>query len=201
MSHLPGCEPSAPRPGPEHPLLAPERLADVVRRSSDFIAICRESNVSSLRRRHGEAFLLHNGPLGVLRKPSASQTTKTFGAVSGDQPFRPEREFLVFPVRKNRKTFSGFISLGRDSSNDVVIPDVSLTAYHAFFKPEEGGRFFLLDAASKNGTFVDEEPVPQWGAGDPVEVTSGTSIRFGSIKLVFLGVAEFHKLALGLDSG
>jgi hypothetical protein len=92
---------------------------------------------------------------------------------------------LVYPLGLVRGS-QLIISVGRLQSNDVQLPDGSISAFHAVFKInlQEGLR--LQDMHSTNGTWIDGVAVPPEGVGPPVVVHSGNSIRFGAVGCVFL---------------
>ena len=98
----------------------------------------------------------------------------------------------MFEVKQGENAkFPNFISVGRTSNNDVVVPDASLSKFHAFFK-EAGADIVVQDSGSKNGTFVNDNPVPAKDAGDGLVVASGDSVRFGTVRLSFLTGAQFY---------
>jgi FHA domain-containing protein len=165
------------------------------RRLDFFIQDCETLDIDAFCHRHARAFLLHNGPLDQKTSEKLIRKTLTMGAVSGGKTFQPQKDFLVWPIKHSRKRTDAHVySVGREETNDVVIQDESLTLYHAFFKYRGDNGFTILDAASKNGTFLDDRQVPAWGQGEPLFVDSGARIRFGSIEFTFLLAAEFIKL-------
>ena len=141
-----------------------------------------------------------DGITEALDSSEEIKKTRTGGELRKGRPvFQPQLDCSVFPVRTGAgKKPSHIISIGRDVSNDLVIPNDLVTKYHAFFRKREDGRFLLLDGASKNGTFLNDEPVPKWGKGLPVEVESGALIRLGSMEFIFLMADEFRKLVARL---
>jgi len=58
------------------------------------------------------------------------------------------------PLNGLRWTIEGVLTIGREDSCDVVIPDRQVSRYHARLYPQEGG-IYLEDLASKNGTFIN----------------------------------------------
>jgi hypothetical protein len=175
----------------------------VVTRIVDFASDCATLDLASFVHRHGKAFLLHWGELGDGRKPTTdlSRTTNLIEPpkeVTGRRPARPQMDFVVIPVRwTGRSPYSHFIAVGRTANNDVVLPDDSISKFHAFFKQDEE-RFILQDAGSKNGTFVDDELVLAAQVGRPTELASGARVRFGTVELTFLPAAEFCKFVRGV---
>jgi pSer/pThr/pTyr-binding forkhead associated (FHA) protein/NADPH-dependent 2,4-dienoyl-CoA reductase/sulfur reductase-like enzyme len=78
----------------------------------------------------------------------------------------------------------GVTSLGASADNDVTLtgPGVSLfhCQVHRRASPGAPADYFLVDAGSQNGTFVNEQPV-----FSPVRLGAGDVVRIGSIPLVF----------------
>ena len=72
------------------------------------------------------------------------------------------------------------LSLGRGLEQDIAIPHKSLSRRHALVEPA-GGRYFIVDLGSKNGTFVN-------GAREQRrELRHGDTVTLGEIDLLFLG--------------
>lgn len=80
-------------------------------------------------------------------------------------PARPRREDATFiirapgepPLRVGRR---GCITLGRHSSNEVVLDDPSVSRFHArLVWPRGEETLFVEDLGSHNGTFVGDRPV------------------------------------------
>ncbi len=183
----------------------PTSTQSSARKLQDFVKDCLVLDAAAFRRRHGDAFLVHHGPIEVIR-PSPMGPTKTL-AIEGQRktkgPFIPKGDFWVLPVRRKGRelTLTGFIAVGRNEGNDVVIPDQSISLFHALFRKTHDDHMLLRDAGSTNGTFVNDKPVPVQLQGDPVPVDSGAQVRFGSLKFTFLRVTEFRKLVRDLSAG
>jgi len=162
----------------------------------------RRLGAEDFGRQHGDAFLVHHGPVGQFEPPGDLKSTmKVEAAVTGDTiPFNPRKDFAVFPVRHSVSGASDedLIWVGRSEENDVVIPDESVSAVHAFLRRSEDGGLRLQDMNSMNGTFVDNQAVPPQGMGEPVALESGARVRFGSVKLTFLKAPEFLNLVTQL---
>jgi uncharacterized protein len=67
---------------------------------------------------------------------------------------------------------------GRHPSCDEMIPHPTISREH-FFIEQAGGKFFLVDQGSGNGTFVNDERV-SW-----VELKDGDKIQAGPFTLIF----------------
>jgi hypothetical protein len=129
----------------------------------------------------------------VMQQPRAAMKTLTnippalrkLETLSPDTP-NPEPHhgimgFVVTPLRKRQPVFPEMITLGRTANNDVVIPDATISKFHAYFRANESGAWELVDAGSRNGTKVMGRPL---SAKVPVDVAVGARIRFGNIDLV-----------------
>jgi hypothetical protein len=183
----------------------PTSIQTSAKKLQDFIKDCLVLDVEAFNKRHGDAFLIHHGPIDVLQEGTAGPS-KTL-AVEGRQKkkglFLPKGDFWVIPVQRKGKesTLTGFISVGRNEGNDVMIPDQSISLFHALFRKTKDDRILLRDAGSTNGTFINDKKVPVQLQGDPVEVDSGAQVRFGSVKFTFLRIDEFRKLVRELSKG
>jgi hypothetical protein len=158
-----------------------------------------QRDLESFSKLHGRAFLLLRRATGPAPLRAPTRPTKTLvTSVDEDDDSRElsPAEYLVFPIRKTeRSIIARFYSVGQTRNNDIVIRDVTVSKFHAFFQDAEDGKGFVLqDARSTNGTFVNDERVPQQGAGDPVRVSTGDLIRFGGVELSFLNASELCSL-------
>ena len=79
------------------------------------------------------------------------------------------------------------ITVGRTQNNDVVLPDVSISRFHAWFRVDPAG-VELTDAGSRNGTFVGERELGK--NGPPVRLASGDEVRFGSKAFQFFSPGD-----------
>jgi len=73
------------------------------------------------------------------------------------------------------------MSIGRSSSNDLVLEDPGVSRSHARIARFPEG-FFLLDAGGKNGTFLNERRI-----ATPTLLRAGDIVRIGSSTLTFNG--------------
>ncbi len=150
------------------------------------------------RNQHGDVFLLHHGPIEQLKAPVDTQSTL---AVEGagtipERPFSPQADFLVFPINppSPEGAQSDVAWVGRSEFNEVIIPDATVSEVHAFIKRDEDGAFYIQDTGSRNGTWVNDEPVPAQGMGDAVLLQSGARVRLGTVRLTFLEAAQLKTL-------
>jgi hypothetical protein len=171
-------------------------LETVLYRLVDFAQDGKALPPSAFAQKYGGAFLLHHGPLDRLRQrsPDGSTLGVEGHSTASDVPFNPRQDFLVFPLKRRADSQEEVIWIGSSQTNDVVIPDASVSAIHAFVKPGQHGTFFLQDMRSRNGTLVDGQKVPPHGLGEAVELTTGAEVVLGSVRLNFLPAAEFCSL-------
>jgi hypothetical protein len=105
------------------------------RKLQDFVKDCLVLDAEAFNKRHGDAFLIHHGPIDAIEEGTAgpSKTLAVEGKQKKKGPFIPKGDFWVIPVqRKGREsTLTGFISVGRNEGNDVMIPDQSISLFHA----------------------------------------------------------------------
>lgn len=70
------------------------------------------------------------------------------------------------------------LTIGRDPTNDIVLPDVMVSRRHAIVEPR-AGLFYLRDCHSANGSVVNGERVSERGLRD------GDVVAIGTARLVF----------------
>lgn len=70
------------------------------------------------------------------------------------------------------------ITLGRESSNDVVLAFGTVSKKHCVIT-NKNGRFFLLNLSETNGTYVDGGKISH-----ETEIFSGNVIKMGRVQLV-----------------
>ena len=95
----------------------------------------------------------------------------------------PQEGPMVLAVRKVQETFPDMITVGRTRNNDLVLTDVQVSKFHAYFRAH-GRDMELVDAGSINGTRVGEDALPPKGTGRVVRL--GDRVRFGHLEFTFL---------------
>lgn len=145
---------------------------------------------AELSERIGTAFLVLVS--GELARPVPMQRTVTW-----EDSSTPTLETGFFVARLAPKAPGvRTISLGRTTNNDVVLVDNTISKVHAFLHRDwQGTGTAISDAQSHNGTFVEGARVATRGDGSPTPLTSGQSVRLGSVALTFLVLDDV--LALG----
>jgi hypothetical protein len=90
------------------------------------------------------------------------------------------------------------LRIGRSETNDVVIPDASVSRQHAEAVELGDGRFALSDLGSTFGTQVWDGQ--NWIAAKDTEIRADTVIRFGEFRTTLFDVlSDTDRMALGLS--
>src|SRR5687768_1972368 len=93
-------------------------------------------SLNDVRQVLGDAFLLSRKPvIGTAETGHRTLWATTLKSLNGGAPDAvPWTDAAVFLVRATgRCAFPDFISVGRTKQNDIVIPDDSVSKFHAFF--------------------------------------------------------------------
>ena len=103
---------------------------------------------------------------------------------------------VVYALRAATAQTGHLVTVGRDLKHDLVIPDESVSRFHAFMKQDAEGVFSVQDMASTNGTTVNGVNAPARGAGPPSVVKPGDNICFGRVQLTFTDARALREFAL-----
>jgi hypothetical protein len=134
-----------------------------------------------------------------LTRAQFSSRYKCFFLCSDTQPARPEgpqatqlftnertttyneaptgAPLLVAPLIKVQSHFPSMITVGRTQNNDVVVPDTSISKFHAYFRIDKG-IVEVADAQSRNGTFLGQRRLEP---KQPVSIKPGEKVRFARV--------------------
>lgn len=107
-------------------------------------------------------------PVAKPEQPPAEAPRKRAGALTSNGP-----DAAVHPLIGN------VYSIGREAGSDIVIADASVSSRHARISRTAGG-FAIEDLGSRNGTFVNGEPVKQ-----AVALADNDMVRLGKIMFTF----------------
>src|SRR5918992_2629484 len=72
------------------------------------------------------------------------------------------------------------VRVGRGPHNDVVVPDESVSGLHATLE-RRADEWFILDASSRNGTFVRSERIEK-----ETKLQGPTVLQFGNVQAMFI---------------
>lgn len=103
---------------------------------------------------------------------------------------------VVYPLRQRDILGGHLVTIGREKTHDIVIPDPSISRFHAFAKQDEDGGFLLQDAGSTNGTSVNGESVPARGVGQPTRLKPGDNVRLGQLESTFSDARALREFVL-----
>ncbi len=156
-----------------------------------FAADARNLSPEGFEERHGNAFLL----LTAVRPRAPKDTFSTHLELEGQEDGNTGAlSTLVYALRSSIH----IVTLGRARDNDVVVTDRSVSRHHARMKRRETGGFLVLDAGSSNGTSVNAANVLTQGAGPPVPLAAGDTLRLGQLEFTFTHAAGLRELAARL---
>jgi hypothetical protein len=160
----------------------------------------RRLSLADFEQCHGSGFLLLTA--AELSEPPGPASTEVH-LVGIDEPASDRTaslSLLAYPLLRTERSAGHLVTVGRTSNNDVVIPDLSVSRFHAFLKPVAEGRFQIQDANSTNGTTVNSTSVPAQGHGLGVDLKSGDNVRLGQVELTFLSAQALRDFVLARDS-
>ena len=155
----------------------------------------RSMSPDAFAEKHGNAFLLFTAKR--MDGPESTNSTKLLLDGDDDEPSGRTASLavVVFPMRPKNVAKGNMITLGREPRQDVVIPDRSVSRFHAFAKPGPDGALLLQDAGSTNGTTVNGESVLTAAAGPPRRLKPGDSVRLGHVELTFTDARALRDFA------
>lgn len=160
-----------------------------------FQPAVRSLSPAEFEDRHGAGFLLlSTAGLHVPSGPAMTEVRLDDEETGGE--CTADIAVLVYPLRRGGRSVGHLITLGRASNNDVVIPDVSVSRFHAFVKAPRGRPLQIQDAKSTNGTTVNGRSIPPQGRGPAVDLKSGDSVRLGQVEFTFVDAAAMREFAL-----
>jgi len=93
-----------------------------------------------------------------------------------------DAENIVASDSKSLILKTNHVSIGRDESNDIVIPKEAISSLHATIE-FKNGNFYLEDNRSTNGTLLNDK---RMGESIPVRLKSGDKITFAVYEFRFL---------------
>ena len=103
---------------------------------------------------------------------------------------------VVFPLRPQGESPGHLVTMGRESSRDVVVPDPSVSRCHAFAKIGPNGGFVIHDMGSTNGTTVNGKNVATRDGGPPTPLKPGDTVRLGQVEFTFTDASALRDFAL-----
>ncbi|HSN93999.1 MAG TPA: FHA domain-containing protein [Anaerolineaceae bacterium] len=108
-------------------------------------------------------------------------TTATVINLSPDKPAQsalPEQACLIIDGHDPIMLSTAIVSIGRHSSNDIVVQDPQVSRKHLQLRAEKGS-YLLFDLSSTGGTFINNKPVSS------AKLKPGDVIRIGKTLLIY----------------
>lgn len=104
----------------------------------------------------------------------------------------------VFAFEKSDRNVFPHITIGRTRNCDVFINDLGVSKFHCYVEdvtddPSGEPRLRIIDAGSRNGTFVSERPVPVRSEGSTL-AKSGDNLRIGSLTGALTHVSNLDEI-------
>ena len=135
----------------------------------------------------GQAAAAAPRPQAMPRQAAPQQAVNTVmfagAGVPGQQPAQPQQasRARLIDTAANRAIdlASASVTLGRESRNDITIPDINVSRTHAEISLSPQGAWVITDLGSTNGTYVNGRAV----ASQPLN--EGDHIAMGSTNFVF----------------
>lgn len=135
----------------------------------------------------GQAAAAAPRPQAMPRQAAPQQAANTVMfaccGVPGQQPAQPQQasRARLIDTAANRAIdlASARVTLGRESRNDITIPDINVSRTHAEISLSPQGAWVITDLGSTNGTYVNGRAV----ASQPLN--EGDHIAMGSTNFVF----------------
>lgn len=154
------------------------QIVDAVRRL-DADTIAREIAGAFLLRQIGQGMTSESGEItGFFLPPDRLRTAAAGVDLS---------EFRVHALKPSgEKRFGGdYVSIGRSKSNDVVLPDASVSKQHASITQDATG-FSIADIGARFGTFVNDVRLETDRKAKALPLRDGDKLRFGDVRVTFV---------------
>ncbi len=137
-----------------------------------------------------DAFLArHKAPFLVLDTMGGDSDSEVFATVGGvqrtprtvisdGQAPSPRVRAAVVEKRKGANEFANMITVGRAGNNDIALEISSISKFHAYFtKDPQDGLWYLHEAGSSNGTWIDGERLA--ASQGRAKLREGAAIQLG----------------------
>jgi len=146
------------------------------------------------------AFLASAAPAALVRRRADGQESESDTRPAIDEEVdtlvapvlgrrRGPRGVEVYPLaKKPGASFADMITVGRTPNNDVVLRDVTVSRFHAYFR-QRGDKWLVADAGSKNGSELEGQVLEP---RKERELASGAALRIGDLELVFYTAPELY---------
>lgn len=177
MDYLRECDESQFIEEAEHPLLLGKELYDgVLQKAAGGEGLnTMEFSVSALRAESNRKVPIHQHDAPVRSRHESDFLARAI-YILRKQPNSPGRSYEF--------------SIGRDAENDLVIPDYSISKFHAFIVAV-ADTYYLFDRGSTNETCIDDVPVP---ANKMTALRPNVDVAFGRMVFRFAPAEHVYDL-------
>jgi hypothetical protein len=166
------------------------------RSAADFVALARECGLDEFLAQSPKYFLLGAARLSPPRQPGRTLIQRTPALLRQDtavgapaaapvaEAGRSHMQLVVLPLLKVQDLFPDMITVGRAANNDVVIDDVAVSKFHAYFRMEDPPQ--IVDADSSNGTKVGGK---QLAPKAPEPLREGELVTIARLNFTFVSAS------------
>lgn len=114
------------------------------------------------------------------------------------EPLPPSPTDTVIPLQKvSHDSFATKILVGRTETNDITVPDITISKHHAFFRrDDEANRYSITDTGSTNGTRLNNQPIAPKEAR---YLADGDQLAFGDACFTYYTPGGFYDLLRSLS--
>lgn len=119
------------------------------------------------------------GDLGIEEGEEFDDSDAPTIDIASGSPHDPNKlpdVYLYDEMRDTAYQLSGYPQkIGRESSNDIVVPDINISRQHAEIRQERSGAWVIEDLGSTNGMYINGIKVKQAPLRDADMITIGTT--------------------------
>jgi pSer/pThr/pTyr-binding forkhead associated (FHA) protein len=141
--------------------------------------------------------------MGMDAMQAAEDDFQTGAMVLGNVPQLTARTIVIPVVKRLKDNFPRFIWIGREPVCDVWLPVQGISKLHAQFTRPNESSCQLIDAGSKNGTFVNGKRLER---NVPAALANLDLLQFGPLEVTFYTpegfwekVRHLIKLNMGIE--
>lgn len=139
----------------------------------------------------------HISMIDLPARPDIHRPTEPLAALGITTKITNAADVVIFPIVKRQAggVLQDRVSVGRNRNADIHLPFRRISKFHAFFtSTQNGAKFFLTDAGSTNGSFLNGRRLP---TGQPAEIHDRALVHFSQFLFVFFSATAFYSLLTG----
>jgi hypothetical protein len=139
----------------------------------------------------------HISMIDLPARPEIPRPTDPLAALGITTKITNAADVVIFPIVKRTPggVLQDRVSIGRNRNADIHLPFRRISKFHAFFTSTMNGtKYFLTDAGSTNGSFLNGRRLP---TGQSAEVNDRALVHFSQFLFVFFMPTAFYSLLTG----